>query len=61
MATTTGTTTTRRSAVRLDDDQRASVIADKIETRARIDQLNRSLSKAYRRLDYLERLAPDEP
>jgi hypothetical protein len=61
MATTTRTRTPRRPAVRLDDDQRAQIIADKIETRGRIDQLNRSLSKLYRRLDYLDRLAPDEP
>ena len=51
---------TRRPAVRLSDENRAQVIADKIETRGRIDQLNRSLSKLYRRLDYLVDLVPDE-
>lgn len=62
MATTTTRTPRRsRATPRLDDDQRAQIIADKIETRARIDQLNRSLTKLYRRLDYLDRLAPDEP
>lgn len=49
-----------RVAPRLLDNQRAQVIADKAETRARIEQLQRSLSKLYRRLDYLERLAPDD-
>jgi hypothetical protein len=45
---------------RVTDEQRAQIIADKIETRGRIDQLNRSLSKLYRRLDYLVELVPDE-
>lgn len=50
----------RRTLPRVTDEQRAQIIADKIETRGRIDQLNRSLSKAYRRLDYLVELVPDE-
>ena len=57
---TTATRTTRRTLPRVSDEQRAQIIADKIETRARIDQLNRSLSKLYRRLDYLVALVPDE-
>lgn len=51
---------TRRPLPRVSDDERAQIIADKMETRARIDALNRSLSKLYRRLDYLVTLAPDE-
>jgi hypothetical protein len=61
--TTTKPTTrraTRRTLPRVTDEQRAQIIADKIETRGRIDQLNRSLSKLYRRLDYLVELVPDE-
>ena len=57
---TTTTRTTRRALPRVSDEQRAQIIADKIETRGRIDQLNRSLSKLYRRLDYLVQLVPDE-
>lgn len=51
---------TRRIAPRLDDDQRAQIVADKIEVRARIDTLTRSLGKLNRRLDYLTQLVPDE-
>ena len=56
------TTTTKptRPRERVTNDDRAMMIADKIETRARIDQLNRSLSKLYRRLDYLTKMVPDE-
>ena len=60
MTTTRATTRTRRPLPRVSDEQRAQLIADKIETRARIDQLNRSVSKLYRRLDYLVALVPDE-
>lgn len=52
--------TTRRPAVRLSDDQRAQMIADKIEVRSRIDQLSRSLAKMQRRLNYLLECVPDE-
>lgn len=59
MATTATTPRKRTATPRLSDEERASIIADKVETRARIDQLNRSLAKLYRRLDYLTHLAPD--
>jgi len=49
-----------RATARVNNDDRAQMIADKIETRARIDQLNRSLTKLYRRLDYLTKMVPDE-
>ena len=52
--------TPRRPAVRFSDDQRAQMIADKIEVRARIDQLSRSVAKMQRRLDYLTECVPDE-
>lgn len=54
------TTTRANRSTRVSNDDRAQMIADKIETRARIDQLNRSLSKLYRRLDYLTKMVPDE-